>query len=76
MTTIAALHRDVTTRHGIYPAGLPVHVTGIPRRGKRRLCLDPHGIHLGDRCHTVTVPADWVTSLAAAAAPATLGRVA
>lgn len=59
----AALLRDVSTRHGIYPAGLPVRVTGTPKRGKRRVCLDPHGIHLSDRCHAVTVPAGWLNTL-------------
>lgn len=65
MIATTALTRDVTTRHGVYPAGLPVTVLATPKRGKRRLCLDPHGIHLTRRCHSVTVPADWVTRLSA-----------
>lgn len=63
--TTSALLNDVNTPLGCYPAGLPVIVLDTPKRGKRRVCLDPHGIHLTARCHHVTIPATWLTALGA-----------
>lgn len=52
--SMVRLARDIATPVGFYPAGLRVFVRDMSDT-TWRLCLDPGGVHLGNRCHSVTV---------------------
>lgn len=55
MITYRTLARPLATARGTYVAGLQVVEIRSRRLGYVRLCLDPHGAHLADRCHAVHV---------------------
>lgn len=54
------LARQLVTASGTYVAGLQVIQIPSQRLGQVRICLDPFGAHLGQRCHALHVPAAWL----------------
>ena len=50
---------DLPTPLGVFPAGLPITV--LARQTLRvKLCLDPPGVHLSGRCHSMFVSTDSI----------------
>lgn len=57
MTVIIAW--DVPTPLGVFTVGLPVTVLQRARY-RVKVCMDPPGLHLTGRCHSVYLPPDAV----------------